>query len=120
MYYLYFIHYFVLAGWLKSIGSQILYELDHRKPVLYVIPVEHILGKLPLVLVGDTGTIPHHLRNLFPGAPGDRRPTGVLAMDAGCGSSTRGQWRGPVTFNEWEVEFCPCQPPCTLLIEELV
>jgi hypothetical protein len=41
----------------------------------------------------------------------------VLAMDAGCGSSTRGQWRGPVTCNVWEVDFGPCQPPCTILIE---
>ena len=62
-----------VAAWLESIGSQIVYELDHRKPVLYVIPIENILGKLPVVPVGDTGTIPHHLRNLFPGAPGDRR-----------------------------------------------
>jgi hypothetical protein len=32
--------------------------------VLYVVPVlvDHILGKLPLVPFGDTGTIPHHLR----------------------------------------------------------
>jgi hypothetical protein len=73
-YYVYYIYYFVSAGWLESIGSQIVYELDHQKPVLYVIPVEHILGKLPLVPVGDTGTIPHHLRNLFSVAPGDRRP----------------------------------------------
>ncbi len=62
---------------MRSIGSQIVYELDHRKPVLHVIPVEHILGKLPLVPVEDTGTIPHHLRNLFPGAPGDRRPGAI-------------------------------------------
>ncbi len=48
------------AGWLKSVGSQIIYELDHKKPVLHVIPIEHILGKLPVVPVGDTGTIPHH------------------------------------------------------------
>ncbi len=80
MYYVYYNYYFVLAGWLKSIGrldefgSQIVYELDHRKPVHYVIPVEHILRKLPLVPVGDIGTIQHHLRNLFPGAPGDRKP----------------------------------------------
>ena len=67
------------AGWFKSVGSQIIYELDHKKPVLYVIPIEHILGKLPVVPVGDTGTIPHHLRNVFQGAPGDRRP------DAGDG-----------------------------------
>ena len=58
-----------IAGWLKSIGSQIVYELDHRKPVLYVIPIQNILGKLPVVPVGDTGTILHNLRNLFPGAP---------------------------------------------------
>jgi hypothetical protein len=63
-----------LAGWLKLIGSQILYELDHRKPVLYVVPVDHVLGKLPLVPVGDTGTIPHHPHNLFQGAPGNSRP----------------------------------------------
>ena len=62
-----------IAAWLESIGSQIVYELDHRKPVLYFIPIENILGKLPVVPVGDTGTISHHLHNLFPGAPGDRR-----------------------------------------------
>ena len=60
-----------IAVWLKSIGSQIVYELDHRKPVLYVIPIENILGKLPVVPVGDTGTVLHHLGNLF---PGDRKP----------------------------------------------
>ena len=27
-------------------------------PVLYVVPIQSILGKLPLVPVGDTGTIP--------------------------------------------------------------
>ena len=58
------------------------------------------LGKLPVVPVGDTGTIPHHLRNLFPGAPGDRRPGRVLVMDAGCGSSIRVLCRGPVICNE--------------------
>ncbi len=31
-------------------------------------------GKMPFVPVGDTGTIPHHLRHHFPGAPGDSRP----------------------------------------------
>jgi hypothetical protein len=32
------------AGWLNSVGSRIVYELDHKKLVLYVIPIEHILG----------------------------------------------------------------------------
>ncbi len=63
-----------MTGWLKSIGSQILYELDHTKPVLYVIPIDNILGKLPVVPVGDTGTIQYHLLNFFLGAPSDCRP----------------------------------------------
>ncbi len=71
------------AVWLKSVGSQIIYQLDHKKPVLYVIPIKHILGKLPVVPVGDTGTIQHHLRNVFQGAPGDRRPEPPDAGD-GC------------------------------------
>ena len=66
--------YLFYLGWLNAIGSRILYELDHRNPILYVIPIQSILGKLPVVPVGDTGTIPHHLRNHFSGAPGDRRP----------------------------------------------
>jgi hypothetical protein len=41
--------------------------------VLYVIPIQNILGELPDVSVGDTWTIPYHLRNFFPGAPGDRK-----------------------------------------------
>ena len=66
--------YFVYLGWLDSIGSRIVYELDHRNPILYVIPIQSILGKLPVVPVGDPGTIPHHLRSHFSWAPGDRRP----------------------------------------------
>ncbi len=27
-----------------------------------------------------------------------------------------GQWRGPVTCNEWEGEFGQYQPPCTTLM----
>ena len=40
--------------WLESVGSQMLYELDPRKPILYVLPIENILGKLPVVPAGDT------------------------------------------------------------------
>ena len=78
VYYCYYAHYclFRFIGWLKSVGSRVVYELDYKKPILYVIPVQSILGKLPVVPVGDTGTIQHHLRNTLPGAPagGDRRP----------------------------------------------
>jgi hypothetical protein len=62
-----------ISGWLESVGSRVLYELGYKKPVLYVVPVESILGKLPVVPVGDTRTIPHNIRNLLPGAIGDRR-----------------------------------------------
>ncbi len=61
------------TGWLESFGSRVLCELDYKRPIL-VIPIESILGKLPVVPVGDTGTIPHRLRTDFPGTPGDRRP----------------------------------------------
>jgi hypothetical protein len=33
-------------------------SVDHTNPILYVIPIQRILGKLPVVPVGDTGTIP--------------------------------------------------------------
>ena len=65
---------YFLLGWLASVGSRVVYELDYKKPILYVIPIQSILGKLSLVPVGDTGTIPHSLHNTFEGAPGNRRP----------------------------------------------
>ncbi len=73
-FYSYYTNYVSTAGWSKMVGSQIVYELDHRKPVLYVIPIENILGKRFVVPVGDTEIIPQPLRNVSPGAPGDRRP----------------------------------------------
>jgi hypothetical protein len=71
-FYSYYTHYSI-SGWLESVGSRVLYELDYRRPVLYVIPIQSILGKLLVVPVGDTGTIPHHLHDVIPGAPGDHR-----------------------------------------------
>jgi hypothetical protein len=42
----------------------VVYELDYKKPILYVIPIQSILGKLPLVpvawAVGDTGTMMYY------------------------------------------------------------
>ena len=113
IYYVCYIHYFVLAGWLKSMGSQILYELDHRKPVLYVIPVEHILGNFLLCQLGTQARFRTICAICFQSHLATAAGR-VLAMDAGCTSSIRGRWRGPVTCNEWEAQFCPCQPPCRL------
>ncbi len=50
------------------------YELDYKKPILYVFPIQSILGKLLVVP--------------------------VLSMDARCGSSTRGLCDGRGTCNE--------------------
>ncbi len=57
------------VGW--NLSVPVLYELDRKKPILYVITIESILGKLPVVPVSDT--IQHRPRILFPEAPGDRR-----------------------------------------------
>lgn len=38
---------------------QILYE--SQPPVVYLIPAEYVLGKLPVVRVGDLGRIPHDM-----------------------------------------------------------
>ncbi len=64
---------FFCTGCLESVGSRVVYELDYKKPVLYVIPIKSILGKLPVDPVSDTSTIPYNLRNTFSGAPGDRQ-----------------------------------------------
>ena len=39
-----------------------IYERKSNKQVLYVLPITSILSKLPLVPVGDTGTIPNSMR----------------------------------------------------------
>jgi hypothetical protein len=75
--------YCFVVGWLDSVASRVVYELGYKKVeknsidhVLHVASIQNISVKLPVVPVGDTGTIPHHMRTAFkfPGAPGDRRP----------------------------------------------
>jgi hypothetical protein len=50
------------TGWLLTCSSRIVYERLPDNQVLYVLPVESILGKLPVVPVGETGTIPYCMR----------------------------------------------------------
>ena len=49
-------------------GTKLLYEPE--KPVVYIVPITSILGRLPLIPAGDHGTIPAELRgrkkDLFP------------------------------------------------------
>ncbi len=87
------ISYGFVVGLLESVGSRVVYELDYKKPILYVVPIESILGKLPVVPVGDTGTIPHRMRSALPGAPVDHRP--------GAGDGCR-MW----FVNSWALGWC--------------
>ncbi len=64
MFYSYYTHY---------LSPQVVYELNYRRPVLYVIPIKSILGELLVVPVEETRTILHHLHNVFPGAHSNRR-----------------------------------------------
>ena len=43
-------------------GTKQLYQPEPR-PVVYIVPITSILGRLPLVPVGDHGTIPAAMRN---------------------------------------------------------
>ena len=53
-----------------------IYERRMQSQVLYVVPIASILGRLALVPVGDTGTIPFSMRKEtkdFPGAACDSK-----------------------------------------------
>jgi hypothetical protein len=54
--------FFVFSAWLNDCQSAILYEQHVGKEIFYVLPVEDILGKAPVVPVGPTGTIPFSMR----------------------------------------------------------
>ena len=45
-------------SWITKCGSKLIYETLPDKQVLYVLPITSILGRLPVVRAGDTGTIP--------------------------------------------------------------
>ena len=85
-----------MTGWLDRIGSNLkmVYERRENKQVLHVVPVSSILGRLPLVPVGDTGTIPFSMTAEYPGARCDTRP------DAGDGSRL---WY----VNTWAISWVP-------------
>ncbi len=62
-------------AWLDACQSTIVYERSESAQVLYVIPASSILGRLPLVPVGNTGTIQYEMQREaadFPGASCDK------------------------------------------------
>jgi hypothetical protein len=52
----------MFTGWVDACQSTIVYERRESVQVLYVVPVSSILGRLPLVPVGDTGTTLFQIR----------------------------------------------------------
>ncbi len=58
--------------WLLACSSRIVYERLPDNQVFYVLPEESNLGKLPVVPVGETGTIPYCMED-FVGAAFDTR-----------------------------------------------
>ena len=68
----------VAGDWCQKAETRRLFELDPMLPRLYVMPITSILGRVPLVRAGNTGTIPHHMRGrkeqCFPGGKADSVP----------------------------------------------
>ncbi len=67
------------GNWCGKAETRRLSELDPSLPCLYVMPIISILGKVPLVRAGNTGTIPHHMcgrkeQCCFPGGKADSAP----------------------------------------------
>jgi len=94
---------YLQSGWITMDPSWSMSRHNERKEnkqVLYVVPITSILGRLALIPVGDTGTIPFSMRSdsaSYPGAVCDSRhgAASEQAMGAGGGMSTLGQWHGP-------------------------
>ena len=49
-------------SWITKCGSKLIYKLLPEKQIVYVLPIMSVLGRLPVVWAGDTGTIPFKYR----------------------------------------------------------
>jgi hypothetical protein len=81
---------------LLACSSCIAYEHLPVNQVFYVLPVESILGKLPVVPVGETGTIPYCMED-FVGSAFDTRE--------GAGDGSR-RWYVNTWALSWSREHC--------------
>jgi hypothetical protein len=87
-----------------QIGTKRMY-LPSPEPVVYVVPLSHILGKLPLIPAGDHCTIPRsmHGRNIHWACAIVRASQARAVL---CSTSTRGPWSGPLTTRHLSLETC--------------
>ncbi len=110
-YIVHILHMFVIlfdrcAAWLDACQSTIVYERSESAQVLYVIPVSSILGRLPIVPVGNTGTIPYEMRREaadFPGASSDKTKDGK----DGCRWWYVNSWALSWGTKQWWNEYSP-------------
>ena len=91
-----------------------MYERKQDSQVFYVLPVESILGKLPVVPIGDTGTIPYSMRqhaaDFVDAAFDTREGAGDGSRWWYNGTSTLGPWAGPANAarnEETQPDFLP-------------
>ena len=75
----------LFADWMLDCRSRIIYERKRDSQVFYVLPVASILGKLPVVPIGDTGTIPFAMRQ-------NARDFVDAAFDTSEGSGDGSRW----------------------------
>ena len=86
----------VAGNWLFKSESRRLYEMDAQLPRLYVIPMTSLLGKLSVVLAGNTGTqaIPYSMR----GRAAECYPGGKCDSSEGKGDGSRLYYVNPWTM----------------------
>ncbi len=86
----------------------IVYERKHDSQMLYVIPVESVLGNLPVVPIDDTGTIPFAMCQ-------NARDFVDAAFDTSEGSGDGSRWQYINTwalswpserFEKWKSNLC--------------
>ena len=78
-----------------QIGSRMIY-LPEPKPMLWIVPISHILSRLPLIPAGDTGTIPADMA----GTKQANFPHGVCDNDDAPGSGSQ-----LFHINSWAMVF---------------
>ncbi len=88
----------VPSWWKEADESEVKQLYQPEKPVVYIVPITSILGRLPLIPVGGHCIIPAALRGskreLFPLENATRM--GGQALAAGSTTSARGPCAGPL------------------------
>ena len=99
-----------IADGVGDIQSKVWKVLYLPKPCsrVWIVPVYSLLGRLPLVPAGDTGTIQHSMQcrmdTCYPANECDNVVTSWLSLglEAHCSTSILGSWSFPLTILQTE------------------